>query len=177
MNEVSSDASSKRFEITGLAPETSYNFRGAYLSTRSADAAGDNGGGRTGAEQRIRGVERVGSIEFYNAVISSNDVYQTNYGPYASSDSKWWDCNNSETTPEDRTISNYTYKSFPMVTYVPGNGKQQGCTDNDHCNKQYCNKRHMPDAKGYSCRETLCGRLRHGPEQPQLCFPPVGIKF
>ena len=124
MNEVSSDASSKRFEITGLAPETSYNFRGAYLSTRSADAAGTT---EAAAQVPNSGFEEWSEWEYrvYNAVISSNDVYQTNYGPYASSDSKWWDCNNSETTPEDRTISNYTYKSFPMVTYVPGNGSSR----------------------------------------------------
>lgn len=120
MNEVSSDASSKRFEITGLLPETGYRFRAAYYSTRSAEVSATTEAAvqvpNSGFEEWSEWGYRV-----YNAVFSSNDVYQTNYGPYASSDSKWWDCNNSETTPEDRTISNYTYKSFPMVTYVPGN--------------------------------------------------------
>ncbi len=124
INEVSSDASSKRLEIAGLAPGTSYEFRAAYYSTRSAEVSAT-----TEAAEQVpnSGFEEWSEWEYrvYNAVISSNDVYQTNYGPYASSDSKWWDCNNSETTPEDRTISNYTYKSFPMVTYVSGKGSSR----------------------------------------------------
>lgn len=118
MNEVSSDASSKRFEITGLVPETSYNFRGAYLSTRSAEAAGTT---EAAAQVQNSGFEDWSEWE-YKPYILSNDK-QSNYGPYASSSSKWWDCNNSETTPENGWSPGFlTYKSFPMVTYVAGNG-------------------------------------------------------
>lgn len=121
MNEVSSDASSKRFEITGLVPETSYKFRGAYLSLRSADAAGTT---EAAAQVPNSGFEEWSEWE-YKPYILSNDK-QSNYGPYASSSSKWWDCNNSETTPENGWSPGFlTYKSFPMVTYVAGNGSSR----------------------------------------------------
>lgn len=120
INEVSSDASSRRLEVTGLLPETGYRFRAAYYSTRSAEVSVTTEAAEqvpnSGFEEWSEWEYRVGRL---------NDVYQTNYGPYASSDSKWWDCNNSETTPGDRTLSSYTYKSFPMVSYVPGNGSSR----------------------------------------------------
>lgn len=124
INEVSSDASSRRLEVTGLLPETGYRFRAAYYSTRSAEVSATT---EAAVQVPNSGFEEWSEWEYrvYNAAFSSNDVYQTNYGPYASSDSKWWDCNNSETTPGDRTLSSYTYKSFPMVSYVPGNGSSR----------------------------------------------------
>lgn len=124
INEVSSDASSRRLEVTGLLPETGYRFRAAYYSTRSAEVSATT---EAAVQVPNSGFEEWSEWEYrvYNAAFSSNDVYQTNYGPYASSDSKWWDCNNSETTPEVGTPFFYTYKSFPMVTYVPGNGSSR----------------------------------------------------
>lgn len=122
INEVSSDASSRRLEVTGLLPETGYRFRAAYYSTRSAEVSATT---EAAGQVPNSGFEEWSEWEYrvYNGLFS--DEYQTNYGPYASSDSKWWDCNNSETTPGDRTLSSYTYKSFPMVSYVPGNGSSR----------------------------------------------------
>lgn len=117
INEVSSDASSKRLEIAGLAPGTSYEFRAAYYSTRSAEVSGTT---EAAAQVPNSGFEEWSEWE-YKPCRLSNDK-QSNYGPYASSSSKWWDCNNSETTPENGLSLGYlTYKSFPMVSYVPGN--------------------------------------------------------
>lgn len=123
MNEVSSDASSKRFEITGLAPETSYNFRGAYLSTRSADAAGTT---EAAAQVQNSGFEEWSEWEYLAyEFFGMGKEYHTNYGPYKSADEKVWDCNNSQTAVKATTPSNLTYKSFPMVTYVAGNGSSK----------------------------------------------------
>ena len=117
INEVSSDASSRRLEIAGLAPGTSYEFRAAYYSTRSAEVSATT---EAAAQVPNSGFEEWSEWE-YKPYILSNDK-QSNYGPYASSSSKWWDCNNSETTPENGWSPGYlTYKSFPMVSYVPGN--------------------------------------------------------
>ncbi len=121
INEVSSDASSRRLEVTGLLPETGYRFRAAYYSTRSAEVSATT---EAAVQVPNSGFEEWNEWE-YKVYKYSSDVYQTNYGPYASSDSKWWDCNNSETTPEVGTPFFYTYKSFPMVTYVPGNGSSR----------------------------------------------------
>lgn len=122
INEVSSDASSRRLEIAGLAPGTSYEFRAAYYSTRSAEVSAT-----TEAAEQVpnSGFEKWSEWEYYvnneGLFGGGDDVYQTNYAPYKDDSSKWWDCNNSETTPGDRTNTGATYKSFPMVTYVPGN--------------------------------------------------------
>lgn len=124
MNEVSSDASSKRFEITGLVPETAYKFRAAYFSTRSAEAAGTT---EAAAQVPGSGFEEWSEWEYrvYDAWLV-DDTYRINYGPYASSNTKWWDCNNSETTPGDVSVAgSYDYKSFPMVTYMAGNGSSR----------------------------------------------------
>lgn len=123
MNEVSSDASSKRFEITGLVPETSYNFRGAYLSTRSAEAAGTT---EAAAQVQNSGFEDWSEWEYLAyEFFGMGKEYHTNYGPYKSADEKVWDCNNSQTAVKATTPSNLTYKSFPMVTYVAGNGNSK----------------------------------------------------
>ena len=125
MNEVSSDASSKRFEITGLVPETAYRFRAAYFSTRSAEAAGTT---EAAAQVPNSGFEEWSEWEYYvnkEGLLWGDDIYQTNYAPYKDEGSKWWDCNNSETTPGNRTNTGATYKSFPMVTYVAGNGSSR----------------------------------------------------
>ena len=120
INEVSSDASSRRLEVTGLLPETGYRFRAAYYSTRSAEVSATT---EAAAQVPNSGFEEWSEWE-YKPYILSNDK-QSNYGPYASSSSKWWDCNNSETTPENGWSPGYlTYKSFPMVSYVPGKGSR-----------------------------------------------------
>lgn len=121
INEVSSDASSRRLEVTGLLPETGYRFRAAYYSTRSAEVSATT---EAAVQVPNSGFEEWSEWE-YKPYILSNDK-QSNYGPYASSSSKWWDCNNSETTPENGLSPGLlTYKSFPMVTYVPGNGSSR----------------------------------------------------
>lgn len=124
INEVSSDASSKRLEIAGLAPGTSYEFRAAYYSTRSAEVSAT-----TEAAEQVpnSGFEEWSEWEYrvYDAWLV-DDTYRINYGPYASSNTKWWDCNNSETTPGDVSFAgSYEYKSFPMVTYMAGNGSSR----------------------------------------------------
>lgn len=121
INEVSSDASSRRLEVTGLLPETGYRFRAAYYSTCSAEVSATT---EAAVQVPNSGFEEWSEWE-YKPYILSNDK-QSNYGPYASSSSKWWDCNNSETTPENGWSPGFlTYKSFPMVTYVPGNGSSR----------------------------------------------------
>lgn len=125
INEVSSDASSRRLEIAGLAPGTSYEFRAAYYSTRSAEVSAT-----TEAAEQVpnSGFEEWSEWEYrvYDWGWPVDDTYRINYGPYASSNTKWWDCNNSETTPGDVSVAgSYEYKSFPMVTYMAGNGSSR----------------------------------------------------
>ena len=123
MNEVSSDASSKRFEITGLVPETAYKFRAAYFSTRSAEAAGTT---EAAAQVPNSGFEEWSEWEYLAyEFLGMGKVYHTNYAPYKDEGSKWWGCNNSQTAVKATTPSNLTYKSFPMVTYVVGNGSSR----------------------------------------------------
>lgn len=126
MNELSSDASSKRLEITGLVPETAYRFRAAYFSTRSAEAAGTT---EAAAQVPGSGFEEWSEWEYlvyeFELFGMRKEEYHTNYGPYKSADEKVWDCNNSQTAIKATTPSNLTYKSFPMVTYVAGNGSSR----------------------------------------------------
>ena len=123
MNEVSSDASSKRFEITGLVPETAYRFRAAYFSTRSAETACTT---EAAAQLPGSGFEEWSEWEYLAyEFLGMGKEYHTNYGPYKSADEKVWDCNNSQTAVKATTPSNLTYKSFPMVTYVAGNGSSR----------------------------------------------------
>ena len=103
--------------ITGLTPGTKYSVRARYNNGVSADV-------REVTTEAAQQVENAGFEEWseweYTVYNLWPKAYQTNYAPYQDESSKWWDCNNSETTPENRTISNSTFKSFPMVSYVGG---------------------------------------------------------
>ena len=109
------------FTITGLTPGTGYSVRARY----------NNGASETVREvttEEAQQVENAGFEEWYeweyyvnkSGLLWGDDVFQTNYAPYLNDGSKWWDCNNSETTPGDRTNTGASYKSFPMVSYVAG---------------------------------------------------------
>ncbi|GEM_PF-2659166 len=108
--------------VKGLQPVTEYPIRAIY-----------NGNDRFVKEYRYTteaaaqvgnaGFEEWSEWEYYvnkDKLVFGKDVYQTNYSPYMDNSEKWWDCNNSETTPGNRTNTGATYKSFPMVTYVSG---------------------------------------------------------
>lgn len=109
--------------VRGLQPVTEYPIRAIYNGNEkmakeyrfSTEAAAQVGNA---------GFEEWSEWDYYvnNSKLFGNgsDVYQTNYAPYADGSEKWWDCNNSETTPGKRTNTNAAYKSFPMVTYVSG---------------------------------------------------------
>lgn len=109
------------FTITGLTPGTGYSVRARY----------NNGASETVREvttEEAQQVENAGFEDWYeweyyvnkSGLFWGDDVHQTNYAPYLNDGSKWWDCNNSETTPGDRTNTGASYKSFPMVSYVAG---------------------------------------------------------
>lgn len=109
------------FTITGLTPGTGYSVRARY----------NNGASETVREvttEEAQQVENAGFEDWYeweyyvnkSGLFWGDDVNQTNYAPYLNDGSKWWDCNNSETTPGDRTNTGASYKSFPMVSYVAG---------------------------------------------------------
>lgn len=121
MNEVSATATSKKFEVLSLNPGTEYKLRGAHFATNSetvtvtTEIAGQIGNA---------GFEEWKEWDYYvnkDKLVFGSSVYQTNYAPYIDGGERWWDCNNSLTTPGDRTPTGATYKSFPMVTYVAGN--------------------------------------------------------
>lgn len=107
--------------ITGLTPGTKYSVRARYNNGVSADV-------REVTTEAAQQVENAGFEEWSEWVYYVNksglfwgdDVYQTNYAPYQQESTIWWDSNNSETTPGDRTNTGATYKSFPMVSYVGG---------------------------------------------------------
>ena len=116
------DGGVKTLTVLGLEPGTNYIFRAVYNECQSEATEAFT----TETEQQP---ENPGFEEWYEWVYYVNnsklfgtgdDVYQSNYAPYLNNDTKWWDCNNSETTPGDRTNTGATYKSFPMVSYVSG---------------------------------------------------------
>ena len=118
---TSVSGTSNTFTITGLTPGTGYSVRARY----------NNGASETVREvttEEAQQVENAGFEDWYeweyyvnkSGLFWGDDVHQTNYAPYLNDGSKWWDCNNSETTPGDRTNTGASYKSFPMVSYVAG---------------------------------------------------------
>lgn len=108
--------------ITGLSPETEYQLRAIYngnettaiytaLTTEAAAQVGNSG------------FEEWHEWDYYvnkTGLFWGDDVYQTNYAPYSENGERWWDSNNSVTTPSDRTNTGASFKSFPMVTYTEG---------------------------------------------------------
>lgn len=113
--------------ITGLTPGTKYSVRARYNNGVSADVREVT----TEAAQQVEnaGFEEWSESEYYvnnsNLFGLGDDVYQTNYAPYSDDNTRWWDCNNSETTPGNRTNTGATYKSFPMVSYVSGRNSEK----------------------------------------------------
>lgn len=107
--------------ITGLTPGTEYSVRARYNNGASADIREVTT--ETALQVENAGFEEWSEWEYYvnkSGLFWGDDVYQTNYAPYLQESTRWWDSNNSETTPGDRTNTNATYKSFPMVSYVAG---------------------------------------------------------
>ena len=115
----------KTVTITGLNPGTKYSVRAAYVD--NSNVTEEVREFTTDAAQQVEnaGFEEWSEWEYYVnkssiLVWEMVDVYQKNYAPYSDDSSRWWDSNNSETTPGDRTPTGATYKSFPMVSYVSG---------------------------------------------------------
>lgn len=113
----------KTVTITGLNPGTKYSVRAAYVD--NSNVTEEVCEFTTEAAQQVEnaGFEEWKEWVYYvnkEGLFWGDDVYQTNYAPYKDEDSRWWDSNNSETTPEDRTNTGASYKSFPMVSYVDG---------------------------------------------------------
>jgi len=113
----------KTVTITGLNPGTKYSVRAAYVD--NSNVTEEICEFTTEAAQQVEnaGFEEWSEEEYYvnkEGLFGGDDVYQTNYAPYKDEDSRWWDSNNSETTPGNRTNTGASYKSFPMVSYVDG---------------------------------------------------------
>lgn len=111
----------KSVTITGLNPNSTYKVRAGYNDFQSEPSPEFT----TEAAQQVEnaGFEEWSEWEYYvnkEGLFGGDDVNQTNYAPYKDEDSRWWDSNNSETTPGDRTNTGASYKSFPMVSYVDG---------------------------------------------------------
>ena len=111
----------KSVTITGLNPSSTYKVRAGYNDFQSEPSPEFT----TEAAQQVEnaGFEEWSEKEYYvnkEGLFWGDDVYQTNYAPYKDEDSRWWDSNNSETTPGNRTNTGASYKSFPMVSYVDG---------------------------------------------------------
>lgn len=113
----------KTVTITGLNPGTKYSVRAAYVD--NSNVTEEVCEFTTEAAQQVEnaGFEEWSEDKYYvnkEGLFWGDDVYQTNYAPYKDEDSRWWDSNNSETTPGNRTNTGASYKSFPMVSYVDG---------------------------------------------------------
>lgn len=113
---------SKTVTITGLEPSTKYQIVAAYVD--NANITEDVREFTTEATQQVEnaGFEEWSEWEYRatEGLFGLGAEDQTNYAPYINENTRWWDCNNSETTPGNRTVSNIDYKSFPMVSYVSG---------------------------------------------------------
>ena len=113
----------KTVTITGLNPGTKYSVRAAYVDNSNVTEEVCEFTTETAQQVENAGFEEWSEWEYYvnkEGLFWGDDVYQTNYAPYKDEDSRWWDSNNSETTPGDRTNTGASYKSFPMVSYVAG---------------------------------------------------------
>lgn len=118
----------KTVTITGLNPGTKYSVRAAYVD--NSNVTEEVREFTTEAAQQVEnaGFEEWSEWDYYvnkEGVFWGDDVYQTNYAPYSDDNTRWWDCNNSETTPGNRTNTGATYKSFPMVSYVSGRNSEK----------------------------------------------------
>lgn len=119
---------SKTVTITGLEPSTKYQVVAAYVD--NANVTEEVYEFTTEVAQQVgnAGFEEWSEWVYYvnkEGLFWGDDVYQTNYAPYSDDNTRWWDCNNSETTPGNRTNTGATYKSFPMVSYVSGRNSEK----------------------------------------------------
>lgn len=119
---------SKTVTITGLEPSTKYQIIAAYVD--NANVTEEVYEFTTEVAQQVgnAGFEEWSEWVYYvnkEGLFWGDDVYQTNYAPYSDDNTRWWDCNNSETTPGNRTNTGATYKSFPMVSYVSGRNSEK----------------------------------------------------
>lgn len=119
---------SKTVTITGLEPSTKYQIVAAYVD--NANVTEEVYEFTTEVAQQVgnAGFEEWSEWVYYvnkEGLFWGDDVYQTNYAPYSDDNTRWWDCNNSETTPGNRTNTGATYKSFPMVSYVSGRNSEK----------------------------------------------------
>lgn len=118
----------KTVTITGLNPGTKYSVRAAYVD--NSNVTEEVREFTTEAAQQVEnaGFEEWSEWDYYvnkEGLFWGDDVYQMNYAPYSDDNTRWWDCNNSETTPGNRTNTGATYKSFPMVSYVSGRNSEK----------------------------------------------------
>lgn len=114
---------SKTITITGLEPSTKYQVVAAYVDNANISEEVREFTTETTQQVENAGFEEWSEWDYYvnmEGIFWGDDVYQTNYAPYSDDNTRWWDCNNSETTPGNRTNTGATYKSFPMVSYVSG---------------------------------------------------------
>lgn len=120
---------SKTVTITGLEPSTKYQVVAAYVDNANISEEVREFTTETTQQVENAGFEDWSESEYYvnnsNLFGLGDDVYQTNYAPYSDDNTRWWDCNNSETTPGNRTNTGATYKSFPMVSYVSGRNSEK----------------------------------------------------
>lgn len=119
---------SKTVTITGLEPSTKYQVVAAYVD--NANVTEEVYEFTTEVAQQVgnAGFEEWSEWVYYvnkEGLFWGDDVYQMNYAPYSDDNTRWWDCNNSETTPGNRTNTGATYKSFPMVSYVSGRNSEK----------------------------------------------------
>lgn len=120
---VSEDGTVTFNDIKGLEPETEYQLRAIYNHNENIASEIVSLTTEPDTQPENAGFEDWKEWTYYvnkSGLFWGDDVYQTNYAPYENDSSIWWDCNNTETTPGDRTNTGASYKSFPMVSYVPG---------------------------------------------------------
>lgn len=110
--------------VKGLKSNTAYAFRAVY----NGFAAAESQDMTTEAEQQPENASFEEWSESTVKLFTNGDKEQQTYYPWKTGGNQWWDTNNSLTAkswgtvdPDPRNwFSKQTYKSFPMVSYVPG---------------------------------------------------------
>lgn len=110
--------------VKGLKSNTVYAFRAVY----NGFAAAESQEMTTETEQQPENASFEEWSESTVKLFTTGDKEQQTYYPWRTEGDQWWDTNNSLTAkswgtvdPDPRNwFSKQTYKSFPMVSYVPG---------------------------------------------------------
>ena len=110
--------------VKGLKSNTAYAFRAVY----NGFAAAESQDMTTEAEQQPENASFEEWSESTVKLFTNGDKEQQTYYPWKTGGNQWWDTNNSLTAKSWGTVdpdlanwfSKQTYKSFPMVSYVPG---------------------------------------------------------